>query len=237
LFSLFSYSDDSSVGSLPGGSSDRHDVVVETCELPGVVWAWDDGKLSHVSQGQTLLSGVDIDKPGAVEGVVGSNGKQTIIAMDMTDSLMYHVEAYNAYFKDAAGDVLYDDKHAKTAAFAKAVADAKGDSVNNKMMFIHKEETYGITVDQELVPQTVRNPDGSFSEKAVKAFQVGNKHNPQNMVHLEMVGAKTGFWANDPKKGYTDFTFKKNDGPDPAPNTAPTANQDRQRRWYEYFSR
>jgi len=66
------------------------------------------------------------------------------------------------------------------------------------MKFVVKEPTAGgLKVEEELVKQ---------EGQSARAFQVGNKKNQQNMIHLEMTGATTGFWANDQKSSYFDFT-------------------------------
>jgi len=114
--------DDASLTSVGTATSATEDeVVFEEILLPSLSWGWSDEKNDRVSHGTLLLSGIDVDDEGAVIGHVGANQKSTVITMDATDSLMYQPDKYLKYFKDAEGDDLYDDEHAKTIAFREAV--------------------------------------------------------------------------------------------------------------------
>jgi hypothetical protein len=190
-------------------------------ELPSFGWSWSDGKVDRYSQGTNLISGIDIEKEGAVQGRVQVDQKAIIATMDMSDSMMLSDDAYRHFFRDASSDPLYDENHSKIVAMREAIKELKGDSDSNKVLFVHKQSTGGLLVEKELVPQMVVRKfkdkvgkDVTVTElRSARAFHVGTKTNPQTMVHVEAKAPSSGFW-NKNKNNLNDFTFdeKRPDG-------------------------
>jgi hypothetical protein len=197
------------------------DEVVIEGQLPSLGWHWSDGKIDRYSQGTNLLSGIDIDKEGSVQSRVQVDGNSIITTTDMSDSLLFCDAAYRHFFRDVLYDPLYDKDHSKIVAMREAIREVKGDSDSNKVLFVQKQDTCGLVVEKELIPQTVvrqkKEKDGSIITVAQKqnarAFNIGNKTNPQGMVHIEAAAPSSGFW-NTTNNPLNDFTFdnKRPDG-------------------------
>jgi hypothetical protein len=201
------------------------DVNIEEVDLPGMQWAWHDGDTIRMSVAQCLLSGVDVTKEGNVDGRVSKDGDGIVLKQDITDSIIFDPELYQAMFMDANGRPMFNESHDKTIAYKETVMQKMGHSEHNKMVAVQKQPT-GITMEQKLVQQYVPK-DGK--KKGTRALQVGMKGNPQNVANMELTAAKSGFWSNNPKDAYKDFTFN-NKGTDadesmpPVPDGTPSAS-------------
>jgi hypothetical protein len=180
-------------------------------------WAWHDGDTIRMSVGQTLLSGVDVNKEGDVDGRVTKDGAGIVLKQDMTSSIIFDPELYQALFVDSNGQPLFDENHDKTIAYKEAVMEKMGHSEHNKMVAVQKQPT-GIKMEQKLVKQYVPK---DRKHKATRAFQIGTKSNPQNIANMELTAAKTGFWSNNPKDAYKDFTFSSGGGGGNGPQGPP----------------
>jgi hypothetical protein len=195
------------------GDDKKGDVVIIPGELPCLDVPWSDGNRQRVSHLRLLLSGLEVgDEDNKIEGRVGKSSKESIVMMDISDSVIFRPELYfGKYMRDQDGDEIYDRNDAKVVAMKAAIEDLMGKSVNCTMKFSVKSSSGGIKVEDKLIPQWCKtsSADGKTTKnkkKAVKLFHVGKKDNKQAMVHLEMQGEDSGFWSAEQKHSYYDFT-------------------------------
>jgi predicted methyltransferase len=118
----------------------------------------------------------------------------------ITDVQMYHPEKYLKNFKvlqDGEEVVRVGPNGGNMTAMLKAVVGVKGSSIHNKVLAKHTQHTGGLMV--EIDPYVVEVEE-------VKIMSIGEAKNPQDLVHIELASAESGFLSPDHKKNFANRT-------------------------------
>ena len=156
---------------------------VHPMKMFSVTYKWYDknGIDEHVTQGVVLPSGIDVKEEGAVEARVELNKRETAITVDLSYSLMFDPDAYGREFYQYTA-MSYGNAHDKMKSWRSAVAKAQGSSSQNRIKYVHREATAGVSVEKD--------PIEGEGGKGLRAFLLGKKTNPEAMAHIELIGDK-----------------------------------------------
>ena len=124
-----------------------------------------DGTTDRITQSVLLPSGVDVEEEDAVKAQVEESQKETKLSVDMSFSLMMQADQYSEDFKATVGmpfEANSNKNSHKMAAFRGAIAEMKGSSSHNSVIFCR---SFQLAISLWSVNLMV-----NFVAKAMKAF-------------------------------------------------------------------
>ena len=144
-----------------------------------------------------MLSGVSAEAGDGVKVLIDpSSQQQSVLTMDISNSLMFDAEGYLKQFtimKNGTEVPRYGQFSSKLTAMDVAVSKQfKGQSGHNKVKVVHFQHTAAVTVEKE--PQMEEVGAG------VKLLMIGKAKNPQNVCHVELTAGESAFHIPDAKE-------------------------------------
>jgi len=189
---------------------DETEKVIEV-HLPAITNKWTKRGEERASQSIILLSGVSSEAGDGVKVLVDpSSQQQSVVTMDISNSLMFDAEEYLKQFtiqKNGVAQLRYGEFSSKLTAMDVAISNKfKGQSAHNKVKAMHYQHTAGVTVEKE--------PEMGEVGAGVKVMRIGKAKNPQGVCHVELTAGQISFHSPDAKevlfKGDKKVKSKKN---------------------------
>jgi hypothetical protein len=153
--------------------------------LPSVAYDWSNGESRNCTVVCMVLSGMT----KATAEMDGTDA--AVVSTDVSRSLMFDPEAYNAQFKKMDGSLRYGEGHAKMAAFKEAVAAAFPSAPASK----------------KVARQRVDLSEGPLVLKQTRLLAMGGQ---EVYMNLEMTSAPTSTGVVAPR--YEDFSAPSKSG-------------------------